>query len=658
MRNATHIRHRAFGLLCSFVCVSLIAADAEGQQGSVTVAANRYIITRKAISTSSSASTKTSYVTHAATGYFDLVSPQSASQSLQSAAVELEPLNFAKVQQACAEIKQDPSIASCEPDMLLESVALPDDPMFSQQWGLNDTANDADIDAPAAWDRGTGSKSIIIGVIDSGIYTQHPDLIPNFWANPADPADGIDNDGNGYADDVFGVNTAKGSSNPEDCFGHGTHVAGIIGAKGNNGAGVTGVNWTANIISANIHHDCTRNSFLSSALAAYNYFYDLKVRGHDIRVLNASYGGYGFSDAAYQAIARLNQVGILFVAAVGNEAKNTDSSPFYPALYDLPNVIAVAATGANLNLASYSNYGSRVHIAAPGGDLNPVENRLLSTYSPLAEGGSLYAHSPGTSMASPMVAGTIALVASQVPSLSAAQLKEILLTSAYSLSSLEGKVNGARFLNAKGMAELAASRGDACPNDPSKTSPGICGCGVADTDSDGDGTADCQDSCPSDGGKVSAGACGCGVADTDSDGDGTANCQDACPSDRGKTSPGACGCGIADSDANGNGSVDCRDVGISTVIPDKPRLQLGRDKVYIRMAPRTGMSYYLEITVTLPRSFRRRPITKNFEVKNPYVMFNKPPKGSRVQVRYAYFVAAKKTDVSYWSYFSSLSVRR
>jgi subtilisin family serine protease len=612
----------AFGC-ATIACVATVSA-AHAQSGLVSVAANRYIITRNPMSSASGTPDSLSYSTSHSNGYFDLVTPKSAPQSAQSVAVQLEKLDLAKVNAHCSEILQDPSVATCEPDILVESTAFPNDARFSEQWGLHDAAQNADIDVEGAWMRGTGTASTLIGVIDSGIHAEHPDLVSNLWSNPADPRDGVDNDGNGYVDDVFGVNTHFGNSNAQDCLGHGTHVAGIIGAKGNNNEGIAGVIWDSSIISANIHYDCGRFSFISAAVAAYNYFYDLKVRGHNIRVLNASFGGYQYSDASYQAIARLNEVGVLLVAAAGNDTKDAASEPFYPAMYDLPNVISVAATGTQLTLTDYSNYGSRVQIAAPGGDSSGGPKAILSTYSPLAEGTKLYASLYGTSMAAPMVSGTIALVASQFPSLSAVQLKDLLLRSAYSIPSLEGKVADARFLNAKGMSELAASMNDSCPDDPGKTAPGVCGCGRADSDSDGDRVLDCQD---------------------------------ACPSDRGKTTPGVCGCGIADADANGNGRIDCLDTGISSVIPQTPRIQLTGRSVLVSMAPRTGMSYFLQITITPPRSTRRTASTNYYEVRTSRVLFRKPTRGSRIQVRYAYLVPGSKSDFSYWSYFANFVVR-
>ncbi len=658
MQSASRIK----SLLLSTFLLGVIApyiSEASAQPDSVKALSGRYIITRKSTSTLGVASPDKSYITSKSSGYFDVVIPNSAEQEVKVAAKDqAEVLNWAKVNQDCAEIKQDPTVDICEPDVVVHVAAVPNDAYFPNQWALDDPTNDADIDAPPAWERGTGSKSTLIGVIDSGIHADHPDLLSNLWSNPEEPIDGIDNDGNGYVDDVHGVNAGDGGSDLSDCLGHGTHVAGIIGAKGNDGVGITGVSWTASLITAKVATDCGGSLTTSAILAAYNYFYDLRVRGHNIRVINASYGSPVFSPAMYEAIQRLDDAGVLLVAAAGNNGKNTSINPFYPAAYALPNVISVAATGPNLALAKYSNYGPEVHIAAPGGQGANWYDAILSTYSPAAPNGGLYASLQGTSMAAPVVSGALALIASQAPDLSGAELKDIMLESAYVLSALDGLVNGSRFLNLKGMSDLAAGDGgDSCPDDPNKVNPGQCGCGVADTDSDGDGTPDCQDACRSDRGKITPGACGCGVADTDSDGDGVPNCSDLCANDRAKTSPGVCGCGIADSDANGNGRVDCLDVGIGSIIPSNPSLRVKNGVLYISMTPLQGAQYYLQITVTPPRNSRKKTATGYYETQSPKVLVRRIARGSTVQVRYAYSFLGSTKSFSYWSFFARKTIR-
>jgi subtilisin family serine protease len=636
-------------LFTSIVMVSALN-QANAEVGPVRVLSGQYIVTRKSTTSSQLAGSDKSYITEKSSGYFDVVIPKSVVTKLAVKSERTETLNWAKVNQDCAEIKQDPTIDICEPDVIVTLAAVPNDSYFANQWALDDPKNDADIDAPPAWDRGTGTKSTLVGVIDSGIHSQHPDLAPNLWSNPDEAVDGLDNDGNGYVDDIFGINPIDGSNDPSDCQGHGTHVAGIIGAKGNNGLGVTGINWTIGLIVAKVGSDCGGNLSMSGILSAYNYFYDLKVRGHNVRLLNASYGSTVFSEASYQAIERLDQVGILLVAAAGNNNQNTSINPFYPAAYGLPNVISVAATGPDLKLASYSNYGTEVHIAAPGGQGANWYDAIMSTYSPLASNGGLYASLQGTSMAAPVVSGALALIASHDPSLTGPELKDIMIRSAYTVSGLEGLVDGSRFLNLKGMAELAA--GDECPDDPNKLGPGLCGCGVTDTDSDGDGTPDCRDSCSSDKTKTSPGVCGCGVSDSDSDSDGVPDCSDSCATDVSKTSPGVCGCGIADTDVNGNGKIDCLDVGIGSIIPPNPVLRVKSGILYVSMTPLNGVLYYLQVTVVPPRRSRKAPVTAYYEMPSSKVRIRKIPRGTLVQVRYAYSEKGAVKSFSYWSYFA------
>lgn len=656
--NASRVSLSVVGTVMCALILGATTSFVSAQPGPVKVRAGRYIITRKSVSSAASAGSPTvNYSTRRSTGYFDVVVPNSHGSARMSATAQVEDLNWLKVKEHCKEIEQDETVASCEPDVLVATAAQPNDPEFGKQWGLHDPVNDVDIDVLPAWDRGTGSKSVIVGVIDSGVYYNHPDLLPNLWSNPVEPLDGVDNDGNGYVDDIVGVNADKGTNDPIDCSGHGTHVSGIIGAKGNDNQGVTGVNWTTSIVNVSASLEC--GPWLSTAglLGGFDYFYDLKVRGHNIRVINASFGSKVFSQAMYDAIARLNSVGVLVVAAAGNENVNLSATPAYPASYDLPNIISVAATDRALAITSYSNFGQDVDIAAPGGENGDPSLGIYSTYSPLAAEKSTYESKAGTSMAAPMVTGALALVASQAPQFSGAQLKEILLKSAFTVKSLEGYVAGALFLNVGGMSELATGQSDQCPNDPNKTSPGVCGCGVADVDSDGDGTFDCQDGCASDKAKVTPGACGCGVADTDSDGDGKLNCQDACPSDKTKTSPGVCGCGIADSDANGNGRIDCQDIGIASVAPPAPTLRRQGRYLRISMTPLDGVQYYVQLTVTPPRGSGKRRVTGYYEVQSASVLVKGLKRGTRAQVRYAYFLTGTGREYSYWSPFKSTVYR-
>src|SRR5881394_1501161 len=221
-----------------------------------------------------------------------------------------------------------------EPNFLLQATtALPNDPLFPSMDDLDNTGQsggtpDADIDAPEAWQFTTGSSDLVVGVIDSGIDYNHPDLAPNMWTNPFEiPGDGIDNDGNGYIDDVHGWDFLEGNNSIYDGTGddHGTHVTGTIAATGGNGAGVAGVNWNATYISGKFLG--ANGGSTAGAIKAIDYFSDLKQRhGLDIVALNNSWGGGGYSQGLHDAIIRAAKAGILFVAAAGNSGANNDTT--------------------------------------------------------------------------------------------------------------------------------------------------------------------------------------------------------------------------------------------------------------------------------------------------------------------------------------------
>lgn len=434
---------------------------------------------------------KKQYAVQSASKFFEVVSV-GAHVRPQGASARLVPLDRAVVERDCAGIRSDPTVRTCEPNVVRRFLATPNDTNFSSQWALNSAAN-SDINAPEAWDYGTGTKSTLIGVIDSGVHGAHPDLAVNLWANPNDPADGQDNDGNGYVDDVFGGNTHFGTGSPADCNGHGTHVSGIIGAVGNNNTGISGINWTTSLIVASIAMDCSGSASVASVIRAYDYFTDLKNRGHDVRVINASYGGNAFLSAEFSAIDRLRAADVLLVAAAGNSNVNSDTTPSYPANYELSNIINVGATGPTRQRAAYSNFGQTVDIAAPGGDSDFSNGTIYSTWSPLATGGLLYQAIEGTSMAAPMVTGAVGLLASLQPTLSGAAMKKMVLDSADLVPELTAAVAGGRFLNVAALVAHVAP-GDSCPTDPAKLEPGVCGCGIADTDGNNNGRWDCLES--------------------------------------------------------------------------------------------------------------------------------------------------------------------
>jgi len=266
----------------------------------------------------------------------------------------------------------------------INTQVIPNDEFMSELWGMhNDGSNgtlDADIDAPEAWSHHVGNKIPVIGIIDTGIDYYHQDLRNNIWINEAElhGEEGVDDDGNGYVDDVFGIDVYNYDSNPFDDNGHGTHVAGTIGAEGNNTKGVVGVNWHARMAGCKfLSYDGWGN--LDGAVECVNYFTMLKNSGVNIVATNNSWGGGGYSEILEDTIENANAAGILFIAAAGNDENDNDASPSYPASYDIPNVLAVAATNSNDELAWFSNYGATsVDLAAPGQE---IKSTLPSTFT-------------------------------------------------------------------------------------------------------------------------------------------------------------------------------------------------------------------------------------------------------------------------------------
>ncbi|MCX8104078.1 MAG: S8 family serine peptidase, partial [Candidatus Bipolaricaulota bacterium] len=352
--------------------------------------------------------------------------------------------------EARASYEKDPTVLYAEPNYvyhLAQHVALtPDDERFAELWALHNTGQtggteDADIDAPEAWDLSTGSSSVVVATIDSGIDYTHPDLTNNMWRNTPDcNSNNIDDDGNGYKDDCHGVDMVNNDSDPKDDHNHGTHVAGIIGAKGNNAVGVVGVNWNVQIMACKFLN-ASGFGFTSDAIRCLEYVKLMKDRGVNIVATNNSWGGGGYSQALYDAITAHLSAGILFIAAAGNSGNNNDISSVYPASYYLPNVIAVAATDHNDNLASFttggSNYGAHtVHVGAPGKSiLSTTRNNTYSTFG-------------GTSMAAPHVTGLAALLKAHNPSWDWIALRNLILSSGDALMSLQGKTVTERRINA------------------------------------------------------------------------------------------------------------------------------------------------------------------------------------------------------------------
>ncbi|MEO6656150.1 MAG: S8 family serine peptidase [Pyrinomonadaceae bacterium] len=326
----------------------------------------------------------------------------------------------------------------------------PNDPQFAEQWALNNLGQDggsnrADIDALEAWATTKGSADVVVAVLDSGVDYTHEDLVGNMWIRPENvPA--YTDDELGTFNDLNGYNGTDKLTDPMDDNGHGTHCAGIIGAEGDNGIGISGINQKVKIMPLKF---LGRGGFGSTgdAIEAINYAIDRKKHGVNVRIISASWGSTSKSKALEDTIRAAGDAGILFVAAAGNDGSNNDSRAHYPSNYDLPNIISVAALDRNDQLAGFSNFGVKtVHVAAPGKD-------ILSTW--LNDG---YREASGTSMATPYVSGVGALIIANEPGISMANLRKRILGSADKLESLNGKVaTGGRICAANALGNIVKS---------------------------------------------------------------------------------------------------------------------------------------------------------------------------------------------------------
>lgn len=382
-------------------------------------------------------------------------------------------------------------IEYAEPNFIYHNQVIPNDPLFNTQWGLHNVGQaspflpgnpfedplgpglvDADIDAPEAWDTATGDSEIVIAIIDSGIDYNHPDLAANIWTNPNEIPDGFDNDGNGFVDDIVGWDTFNLDNDPIDDNGHGTHVAGTVGASTNNNIGVAGVAWNAKLMAVKA---ASAGGGLNSAsiVGAQVYVTRMKVQqGVNIVASNNSYGGPAFSFAIFDSVRLSTNAGIAFIAAAGNDNDNIDNpaTPAYPAGFNLPGIISVAATNRQDGLAVFSNRGFfSVDLGAPG-------VAIMSTWTTVMNPGPVpipcgipqtpvvppfgYCFLSGTSMASPMVAGAYGVVKAFAPSMTIADVKNLLLTTVDVLPSLQfvtvsgGRLNLQKALDQVGRNEI------------------------------------------------------------------------------------------------------------------------------------------------------------------------------------------------------------
>jgi subtilisin family serine protease len=325
-----------------------------------------------------------------------------------------------------------------EPDFLYQASGTPSDYDSTLLWGM------AKIDVADAWQETTGSASVIVAVIDTGIDATHPDLTSNVWTNPGELLNGVDDDGDGFVDDRHGWNFVNGTADPVDDVGHGTHVSGTIGAVGGNG-GIVGISPKVTIMPLKtIGPDGGSASDAVKAIAF--------ARTHGARIINASWGGRGYSNALKQAISNAGAAGVLFVAAAGNgdaagNGLDADRSPTFPAAFGLPSIIAVAASDKHDHLASFSNYGlTSIDLAAPGVG-------ITSTIP-----GSLYARYDGTSMAAPHVSGAAALLLAAEPGLGMRELRAALIDSALPIPALSGRLaSGGRLDASRALAAAHAT---------------------------------------------------------------------------------------------------------------------------------------------------------------------------------------------------------
>lgn len=355
-----------------------------------------------------------------------------------------------------------PLVENVEPNYIYSidsgSSELPNDPMLGQLWGLINTGENLtssvqglagmDIDAARAWQIETGSRDVIVAVIDTGVDYTIPDLAPNMWTNDAElnGQPGVDDDNNGFIDDIYGYDFANNDGDPKDDHGHGSHCSGTIGANGNDGVGIVGVAWNVRIMGIKFL-TATGGGTLANAIKSIDYATQMGAH-----IMSNSWGGGGFSQELKASIERARDAGILFTAAAGNSTSNNDQSPTYPATYEVDNIISVAAIDNNGRLASFSSFGKRtVHVAAPGVN-------VLST-TPAG-----YKSWSGTSMATPHVSGVAALVLSKEPEITMADLRERLISRVSPVSGIRARVASGGVVNA--YHALTNTPAPADPNDP------------------------------------------------------------------------------------------------------------------------------------------------------------------------------------------------
>ncbi|UCE99611.1 MAG: S8 family serine peptidase [Planctomycetota bacterium] len=338
-----------------------------------------------------------------------------------------------KIKTSLVSLNNSEDILYAEPDYAIklesDDQLFPNDPYFPSQWALHNTGQsggvaEADVNGPEAWSIRTDCSTVIVAVLDTGIDYTHQDLASNMWINEAEfnGTPGVDDDGNGYIDDIYGYDFSDNDSDPMDYHYHGTHVAGTIGAIGDNTTGVTGVCWDAKVMSLKVFPNRGDVGFISDVIEAIQY-----AKDKGAKVLSNSWGGGAYSQSLKDAIEAANTAGMLFIASAGNNGRNCDLEPHYPSSHNCDNVIAVMSTDKYDNRSSFSNYGpTSVDLGAPG-------SSVLS-----CEPGNRYQELSGTSMSTPHVSGACALIWSAGPALSHLDVKDIILDTVDQIPSLAG----------------------------------------------------------------------------------------------------------------------------------------------------------------------------------------------------------------------------